>query len=398
MMMALSNAENDALKKVLNQFLKVCSETLGATINVEVEAKGTLELIGGDSLSDVPDLYDTDDPIMGVFEPSKVEASPLLWVLKSQQAKVMADFMMGGTGAPDEEPLSDLQLSAIGEALNQMVNAGHAALSDSLGVSTPFKSPQVESLNAQTLTEQSPAWSAPVLSVYGELVFKREDLQDSLEFVWVIPEPLSQQWAEAGLAAEAKASEMAASSSSPAGASAGDPSIAPNGQAVSMDLGGLQNIAQNLMQQAATGNASAATPAAGSASGGTTAPLHPEVFGSSANVSQHPQATTAQAVQFGSFDQFTMVSGAQNGNLELLMDVRLNLSVELGRTRLSLRDVLALTRGSVVELNRIAGESVDLLANGKLIAKGEVVVIEDNFGLRVTSIVAPGERLKGLQT
>ena len=78
------------------------------------------------------------------------------------------------------------------------------------------------------------------------------------------------------------------------------------------------------------------------------------------------------------------------------MDVCLNLTVELGRTELPIEDILELTRGSVIELNRVAGEPVDLYANGKMIAKGEVVVIEDNFGLRITSIVSPADRLRGL--
>ena len=78
------------------------------------------------------------------------------------------------------------------------------------------------------------------------------------------------------------------------------------------------------------------------------------------------------------------------------MDIKLKLTVELGRTELSIKKVLELARGSVIELDKIAGEPVELLANGKLIAHGEVVVIEDNFGLRITSILSPDHRLKNL--
>lgn len=83
--------------------------------------------------------------------------------------------------------------------------------------------------------------------------------------------------------------------------------------------------------------------------------------------------------------------GAQG--LDLLMDVPLRVTVELGRTRMQIRDVLELGKGSVVELDKLAGEPVDLLVNGKLIARGEVVVIDENFGVRVTDIVSPAERL-----
>jgi flagellar motor switch protein FliN len=108
------------------------------------------------------------------------------------------------------------------------------------------------------------------------------------------------------------------------------------------------------------------------------------------------EPVTVQPVQFSSFDHHTPLTGEANKNLDLVLDITLNLSVELGKTQLSIKEVLELTRGSVIELDRIAGEPVDLYANGKLIAKGEVVVIEDNFGLRITSIASPADRLKGL--
>jgi len=117
---------------------------------------------------------------------------------------------------------------------------------------------------------------------------------------------------------------------------------------------------------------------------------------SSGGVSSSSGPVTVSPVEFASFDNHISASGGVNKNLELVMDVCLNLTVELGRSELPIKSVLELTRGSVIELNRIAGESVDLYANGKMIAKGEVVVIEDNFGLRITSIVSPADRLRGL--
>lgn len=103
---------------------------------------------------------------------------------------------------------------------------------------------------------------------------------------------------------------------------------------------------------------------------------------------------TVQPVQFASFDEEENVHGKENRNLDLLMNVNLLMSVELGRTELPFKKVLELTRGSIISLDKLAGEPVELFANGKLVAFGEVVVIEDNFGLRITSIAAPEERLK----
>ncbi len=85
-----------------------------------------------------------------------------------------------------------------------------------------------------------------------------------------------------------------------------------------------------------------------------------------------------------------------DGNLDLLLDVPLRVTVELGRAEMPIREVLALRPGSVVELSKVAGEAVDILVNGKLIAHGEVVVIDDMFGVRVTDIIPPSARVRSL--
>lgn len=84
-------------------------------------------------------------------------------------------------------------------------------------------------------------------------------------------------------------------------------------------------------------------------------------------------------------------------NIELLMDVELPVSIELGRTRMNISDILSLGPGSIVELDKLVGEPVDLLVNQKKVARGEVVVVEENFGLRITQLISPEERLKNLQ-
>jgi flagellar motor switch protein FliN/FliY len=88
---------------------------------------------------------------------------------------------------------------------------------------------------------------------------------------------------------------------------------------------------------------------------------------------------------------------AQHRRLELLLDVPLDLSVELGRTRMTIQDLLGLGPGSVVELDKIAGEPLDILVNGRLVARGEAVVVNDKFGVRITDIVSPSERIARLR-
>ena len=111
-----------------------------------------------------------------------------------------------------------------------------------------------------------------------------------------------------------------------------------------------------------------------------------------------PRTVTVQPVQFASFEDMDQIQGPQNQNLNILLDVKLQLSVELGKTDLPIKKVLELTKGSIVTLNKAAGEPVELYANGKLIAYGEVVVIEDNFGLRITHITDPVKRLNTINS
>jgi flagellar motor switch protein FliN/FliY len=90
-------------------------------------------------------------------------------------------------------------------------------------------------------------------------------------------------------------------------------------------------------------------------------------------------------------------SGAQGRRLDLLLDVPLDLSVELGRARMSIQDLLNLSPGSVIELDKIAGEALDILINGRLVARGEAVVVNDKFGIRISEIVSPSERIARLR-
>jgi flagellar motor switch protein FliN/FliY len=102
-----------------------------------------------------------------------------------------------------------------------------------------------------------------------------------------------------------------------------------------------------------------------------------------------------QPVQFPSLS--TVQPQGMSGNIGLLMDVSMQLTVELGRTKMLIKDILGMGEGTIVELDKLAGEPVDLLVNGKLIAKGEVVVIDENFGVRVTDIISPMERISNLE-
>ena len=116
-----------------------------------------------------------------------------------------------------------------------------------------------------------------------------------------------------------------------------------------------------------------------------------------AQVNAQEAAAAAAAVKTVQLQEISPdIISSKASSIDLLMDVSLEVTIELGRTVMSVKEILSLGVGSVIELDRMSGDPVDILVNGKLIAKGEVVVIEDNLGVRITSIVSPSERANGL--
>jgi flagellar motor switch protein FliN/FliY len=113
-----------------------------------------------------------------------------------------------------------------------------------------------------------------------------------------------------------------------------------------------------------------------------------------------PEAMSAEeAAQMAAFEQLEDDAEPQRGdvNLELIQDVPVTLAMEVGRTQISIRNLLQLNQGSVVELDRTAGEPLDVYVNGTLVAHGEVVVVNEKFGIRLTDVISPTERIKKLQ-
>jgi flagellar motor switch protein FliN/FliY len=108
------------------------------------------------------------------------------------------------------------------------------------------------------------------------------------------------------------------------------------------------------------------------------------------------QTVNIQPASFSSFEPYQL-QDSETKNLNMLLDIPLQVTVELGRTKRSVKEILELSSGSIIELDKLAGEPVDILVNNRLIAKGEVVVIDENFGVRVTDIISQTDRLKKLR-
>jgi flagellar motor switch protein FliN/FliY len=396
MMMSLSAENTDILKKKIQLLLEEASKGLGDMIGLQI-ALQPLDFVDNAQLADVPDFFETETPLLAhtTFREGGGLNLPLSFLLKSQQSKVLANYMLGGSGIRNENPLSEMEQSAVGEAVNQMMNGAFYKISADcakkvdVAASTvvPFEGQeQLESLNPALLSQS-------VYSVHGSYTLSDGATTDVLDFVVLLP----LTWAEAFVAlfsaVEAPVVEtttpalfdisgiMAPGTTSDSFKTASVAEKSAVGAGVSAGVGGTQ-------QSASFGGGG------GSYQGGSVSMPPPPSFNPN-NPVQSSESVTVQPVEFGRLDASVPVAPSyDNSNLSLMLDIKINLHVELGRTSMNIKEILELGRGTVLELDRLAGEPVDLFANGKLIARGEVVVIDDNFGLRVTNILSPQERLK----
>ena len=263
-------------------------------------------------------------------------------ILPVSDCQNLAAQMMGTSPEEAGSSLSEMQTSAVTEAINQLMNAVATSLASLLGTTIEVSNPEIEAFSLDWLMSQPIAATS---FLRFQQAFKNIGSQ-TIHWQTIVTVEDAQAQVDALMSADVGLDSETPSHSNNEGAISAMADTASPGQDT-------QYMESNPM-------------------------------------------TTVQPVQFSSLDSQPQRSGENNKNLDLVMDVTLSLSVELGKAEISIKQVLELTRGSVIELDRIAGEPVDLLANGKLIAKGEVVVIEDNFGLRITSIVSPADRLRGL--
>jgi len=345
-----------------NLTLMLNQETSLATVNLE--AIETLDSVLGTAL----EPWSAATSKMGVpmaMNGDGLSADGVFW-LRNSDAGYLANTMLGQETAVDADTaLDELQTSAMGEIFSQLMTAAQNSLAAVLGLDT-LKSSVA---NAITYSQDDIRSAAPHLLalpfVQMKAVLELADGRTVELLLWLSDEDVD--------------TLVTALNAADTGSSA---SVPPPSPASSTETNSAMLSDDDIL--AAFANMDS-TPT-------TTPPPASHLGGSgAANAS-----VKVQPVQFASFDNQPDMYGENNRNLELVMDVTLNLTVRLGETDLPLKQVLELTRGSVVELNRVAGEPVDLYANGKLIAKGEVVVIEDNFGLRITTIVSPAERLREL--
>ncbi|CAM3400652.1 MULTISPECIES: flagellar motor switch phosphatase FliY [Brevibacillus] len=337
-----------------------------------------------------------------------------LLVIRMEDAAVIADLMMGGEGRPDNTELSELHISAVQEAMNQMMGSAATSMSTMFNQFINITPPGIDVMDlaqgkgGDTFSEDD----SPLVKVsfrlkvgeHGELIDSNIMQLLPLAFAKKMIDRLVGGDEEAAAAAVAEM-EMPAIplplptahvQAAPTQAPPAAPPVAP-AQPEPMYQQPPMGYAQPPMGypgQPAYPDAYAVPPGY--------APYPPQY--QAAPVAPTPQHYGNPMVNQANVKpaQFAPLGGGHMGlgeeqNLNLLLDIPLQVTVELGRTKKLIREILDLSAGSIIQLDKLAGEHVDILVNNKLIAKGEVVVIDENFGVRVTDIISQFDRVQKLQ-
>ncbi|WP_427051537.1 flagellar motor switch phosphatase FliY [Paenibacillus sp. TC-CSREp1] len=328
-------------------------------------------------------------------------------VIKKRDAQIIADLMLGGEGNPADEELNEIHISAVQEAMNQMMGSSATSMSTIFNRFVNISPPGIDILNLESgegVTNLPP--DETLIQVSFRLLVG--DLIDS-NLMQLLPVPFAKNMVDMliGGAQESTASAPVASTPEPAPAPVA-PS-APTPPPIMEQPPVQQQTPPQAPQQPVPDYGGYEQPPMGMPQG--MPPQQPYGMPPQQPYGMPPQQpygvpqhyggvpnrnVNVQPVQFANFQNGSYGQVDEN-NLNLLMDIPLKVTVELGRTQKQIKDILELSQGSIVELDKLAGEPVDILVNNKLIAKGEVVVIDENFGVRVIDIVSQWDRIQKLQ-
>ncbi|WP_339188214.1 flagellar motor switch phosphatase FliY [Paenibacillus sp. FSL R5-0490] len=320
-------------------------------------------------------------------------------VIKKRDAQVIADLMLGGEGNPVDEELNEIHISAVQEAMNQMMGSSATSMSTIFNRFVNISPPGIDILNLESGEGVSnlPADETLIQVSFRLLI---GDLIDS-NLMQLLPVHFAKSMVDMliGGAQESTASAPVASTPEPAPAAvpATPPPVAEQPPVQHQQAPQAPQAPQQPAQdyngygQAPMGMPQGMPPQQPYGMPPQQPYGAPQHYGGMPNRNVNVQPVQFANLQNGAYGQ------VDENNLNLLMDIPLKVTVELGRTQKQIKDILELSQGSIVELDKLAGEPVDILVNNKLIAKGEVVVIDENFGVRVIDIVSQWDRIQKLQ-
>jgi len=371
----LSSEEIDVIGEVNNIAMGSSATALSTLLDEKVDI--TTPEVEVQTFKQLIEQYDRPCVLVKVEYVEGIEGLSLL-VIDTEDAAVIADLMMGGDGLEgmDQEMLNEISISAVGEAMNQMMGAASTAMSNILDELVNISPPTAEFIDLDDVIEEGRDWFDPdeqiVVTSFnlkvGEVIDSSFKQISSYKFVKNLAESLlggstglmdntiDEEEIEEEVKEEVDTSVKEEYQEQPAAAQ----NTAPAAQA--------QPQAASRQQQAPQQR------------------REPQ----NRNI-EREEKIDVQSAQFPEFNESS--TQPLPNNMELIKDVPLEVTVRLGKTVMKIRDILDLGDGSIIELDKLAGEPVDLLVNGKLVAKGEVVVIDENFGFRVKDIISPAERL-----
>lgn len=355
----LTPEESDALGEIANISMGTAATTLSILVNNRVDI--TTPTVLYTDLDRLSQQMTAPCVFIYISYRAGLDGKNVL-ILKEQDAKVITDLMMGGDGTNTEGELGELHLSAICEAMNQMMGSASTSMSSMINEMVDISPPTASRVDfTEELSDELKVLEGQVFvqvsfrMVIGDLVDSQIMQLYPVEFARRIYTQFM------GVTLGESKDEGAASAPAPAAPAqpASAPQAAPPQQAAPMQAAPQMNMG---MQQ---------QPMAGMQ------PMY----------AMPPQDLNIQPAQFQSFMPAPNLDGIAPENIDLIMDVPLEVTVELGRTSKSIKEILDFSPGTIIELDKLAGEPIDVLVNGKFVAKGEVVVIEESFGIRVTEII-----------
>lgn len=353
----LTDIEKDAIGEIANISMGTSATTLYSLVNRKVNI--TTPTVSIANWKNFIDEQEKPCVFIQIKYTEGLDGANIL-IMRERDVKVITDLMMGGDGNNIDGELGELHLSAISEAMNQMMGSSATSLSSMLGRMIDISPPEASVVNL--LENKNGADIAPFLAgdfVKIEFRMQIEDLVDST-IMQLYPIDFAKSLYEIFMGQQMGTSAAPAQPEpQPTPQPEPQPYIPPQAEVPQM---------QQAMPQ--------------------TQQAMPQMQQAMPQMQMPPmQQANVQPAQFQAFNTQMPQQMASQENIGLIMDVPLEITVELGRTKKSIAEILDFTPGTIIELDKIAGEPIDVLVNGKFVAKGEVVVIEENFGIRVTEII-----------
>jgi flagellar motor switch protein FliN/FliY len=434
----LTDLEKDAIGEVSNISMGTAATTLSSLVNKKVVI--TTPKVSICQWEDIVNQYDENFVAVQIEYKDGISGTNLL-MLREDDVKIVSDLMMGGAGEVNQEALSELHMSAIGEAMNQMIGSSATSMSTMFEKKidiNPPKSIYVEDGEAENIEELVHFSNQSLIKVtfdmkVGELIDSELIQLFPIDFAKMISKEfieVKDSDADDNQSASNANSSIANAKEQPAQQTNAMNNMGTSGQMNSMNntgmsgqmngmnnmgmpgqmngmnnmgmpgqMNGMNNMGMpgqmngmNNMGMSGQMNGMNNMGMSGQMNGMNNMGMSGQMNGMNnmgmsgqMNGQNQYRNIDVQQAQFQNFDFNSVMQ--QKENIDLIMDVPLGVTVELGRTHKSIKDILEFAPGTIIELNKLAGEPIDVLVNGKIVAKGEVVVIDENFGIRITEIV-----------